>query len=392
MAYDVTSWFIDQTLELAPNNIVRKLIIGSSDYSERVTQWPSFKKSWNDIRPVSLTVTLANDDKALNFLRDDKTVLVSSATIQFGYTHPDSGDETIDLFTGTTDKVKYKSGAVEITVTDKFKRLTERIVGNDDNPVTYSGSNYLPSDIAWYLVTSYGGYSTVKSSSNPDIDYEAWLTWSNAFSLDATYANASFDGQKVSECIRKIGRMTRSAIFIKEDKISFHRFSAADSNQTSLGSGSILDMDLLFSDEDMVNKQYVYADYSVDSEYYQTVVFDASTSSINSYGLREEKEEDSNVWYVGSGPAINLAQRILSTDKVPFDKISINTTLVGITRLVGETIIVFDAFHGLDSGYRIMEQKIDVNKGIVSFEADKSQFLNPFILDTSTLNGPDALT
>lgn len=391
MTHLVSSWFVEQALKKFPDNIKRKFLLGTSDYSNYVMKWPSFKNEWNKLRPTQLTIQLANEDKTFNFLKENKLVLNSTSEIQFGFTHPQSGDELISLFIGKTDTVKYSSELVDITIMDKFKQLTERVVGSSDVPVEYVGSNYLPADIAWWLITSYGGFSTVKSSSNPDIDYDAWLTWWNVFSADSVFMNASFDGQKINECLRKIGRHTYSALFVHGNRITFNRFTLADTYVNSFNDSSIIDLSLEFSGNDIINKQYIFADYDQTSDYHQTTVFDQDLTSINSYGLRENNEKDDSIWYVGSGPALNAAQRVLTVQKEPYDKIEFEAPLIGILRLIGETVTVVDTFHGIDGSYRVMQEQFDTDKGLITINADRSQVFGAFILDTSTLDGPDIL-
>lgn len=392
MAYDVTSWFIEQTLSQNPAPIVRKFLIGTSDYSDRVTKWPKFKQVWDDIKPTTLTMKLANEDGALNVLRDDKLVLRSEAEVQFGFTHTSSGDELITQYLGKTSRVKFARGAIDITLTDKFEQLGSRVIGSSDDPVTYAGSNYLPADIAWYAVTSYGGYSAIESTSNPDIDYESFTDWRDRFSADATYMNANLEGLKCLELVRKIGRHTLSAIYTKEGKISFQRFTIGDANVSSLNSDNLQDLTVEFSDRDMVNRQYTYADYSVESDYWQTNVLVEDATSVNSYGPKEETEKDDNIWYVGSGGALNLGQNITQVRGEPYDKLTAMTYLHGFTRLVGETIHVKDDFMTIDSAYRVMGREVDMDSGKTKFYLDRSQFSNEFILDTSSLNGDDVLT
>jgi len=392
MAYDVTSWFHEQTLLKSPNNLVRKFTIGSSDYSSRVSNWPSFKTSWNDIRAIKLNIRLANGDMGMNFLREDKTLLRQDTKVEFGYTHPTSGDELITLFAGKSERVKYIGESTELTIVDKFKQLTNRVMGSSDDPVSYTDSNYLPADIAWYAITSYGGYSDLRSSNNPDIDYDSWLAWSDVFSADSVLMQAEFDGQKSLEVLRKIGKHTLSAIYISEDRFTFHRFSTIDAAVSSFNNNTIDDLVLEFSDVEIVNKQYVFADYDVASKYHQTTVFDVATSSVNSFGLREETESDEKIWYVGSGSALNFAQRKLQVIRDPFDSVEMKTYLNGFARLVGETISIVDSFHEVDDIFRIMEQKININKGSIEFSVDRSQFAFPFILDTSTLGSFEVLT
>lgn len=392
MPYNVTSWFNEQTLLKTPNNLVRKFTIGTSDYSDRVIKWPTFKTSWNDIRPMKLKMLLANGDTGMNFLREDKTLLRQESKIEFGYTHATSGDELITLFSGTPERVRYSKERTEIVIVDKFRQLTERVMGSGDAPIDYTGSSYLPADIAWYAITSYGGFDTTKSSANVDIDYDSWLTWSNVFSADAVLMKARLDGQKVSEVLRKIGKQTLSAVYISEARLTFHRFSTVDTAVTSFDNSVTDNLTLEFNDSDIINKQYVAAGFSVVSDYSTITVEDASTSSINSFGLREDLIEDEKVWYANSGSAINLAQRVIQIEGEPFDDVNLETYLNGFTLLVGDTISVVDSFHSIDDLFRVMDKVVNVDKGSINIGVDRSQFDFPFILDTSTLGSFEVLT
>lgn len=303
-----------------------------------------------------------------------------------------AGVELVDMFNGTISEVSYDKGSTKLIMTDKFKQLSEREIGTNDVPASYISSNYLPSDIAWYAITSYGGYSTIASDSNPDINYSSWLEWSNVFSADAVLMNAEFNGQKIVEVLKRIGRQTESAIYIERGRVAFKRFSLANTYVTSLDNTNIRELNLKFNNNDTINKQWVNAAYDVDSKDFYTTVFEVSTSSINSFGLMEDTVEDSRIWYVNSSSALNLAQRIIKVKSDPYNQISIDTTLVGMTREIGETVSVVDSFMGIDEGYRIMQKEIDMDKGRIKFGADRSQFFNAFILDASTLDSADVLT
>lgn len=412
MAYDVSSNFLSKLADPFAE-VGRRFTIAGSDYSSYVSSWPKFKRSWNDIRPKALTLNLANEEQTFNFFRDDRTLLTSNCEVQMGIDEDDilateAGsllttedgqtlnesifEEYISVFAGTMEKIKYAKGSCRITINDKFKQLGEKIIGDSDVPVDYTGSSYLVSDLAWYICTSHAGYSSIQSSSNPDIDYDSFLTWSNVFSSDNVLVKAYFDGQNANVALRKIGRITQSAIFIKDNKISFHRFSLTDSNQTDFNSSNIAGLEDTIDNRNIVNKQYVFGNYDVSSKTYGIAVNNESTSSVNSYGLREIVEKDPVVWYVDSVSCLNLAQRSTLTKDEPYDDIVINSSLIGLTRQVGETATVVDSLLGINDSYRIMEVDLDTDKGKMNFRVERTQIIGAFILDVSELDGADVLT
>lgn len=391
MAYQVTSWFIDQ-LSARQSAPKRVFTIGTSDYSDRVRKWPTIKRKWDDVRPQSITLDLVNGDAVLNAIRNNKTLLAETCAIQFGFTHPTSGDELITMFSGTMDKVRYSDGLCAVTLLDKFKRLSERVMGTRDDPVVFSGST-LPSDIAWAAITSFGGYSAIESTTNPDINFESFQAWAAVFSADTVLTDAFIEGKKCTDVLKRVARYTQSAIYIEDDKFAFHRFSAADSNQTTLDNDTIKDLTLEIDDSDIVNKQYVYGAYDTTSGDWFIQTNFVSSSSVNTYGLREQIEKDDTIWYTTSVSALNMAQRVISTAGEPYDRISVDTTLYGALRQVGETIAIEDPFFegAINGGYRVMEYSLNLNDGAYSARLDKSQFASPFRLDYSLLDGTDVL-
>ena len=93
-----------------------------------------------------------------------------------------------------------------------------------------------------------------------------------------------------------------------------------------------------------------------------------------------------------SASALNLAQRLILANADPDDSLKVRAGLVGLPRLIGETLMVLDAFHGITESYRVLEHSIDMDKGITEFRIDRTQLTNAFILNTSSLNGSDVLT
>jgi len=299
--------------------------------------------------------------------------------------------DNVDLFAGTVRGVRYADEVCELSIVDKFQQLSDRKIGTTSEPVSYIGSSYLPSDLAWWAVTSYGGYDTTASSANTDIDYTSFQAWAAIFSGDSVFMEAQWKGQKITEALRKIARQTNSAIFIDQNKLRFERFVLANSNVSSVGPSNMLKNNLDFDVDDIINRQFVAGGYVPGSDHAWSVL-DVSTSSVNSFGAKDDEIRDQNLWYVNSASALNLAQRLILSNAEPDDTVSVTTGLLGLPRILGETVLVNDPFHSLSESYRILGQTIDLNKGLVEFTGDRTQFFSGFILNTSSLNGSDVLT
>lgn len=387
MGYTVTSWFNSQAAAPAPP-VKRVFTLGNSDYSARVGTWPVLRRDVNDIRPVSLTIDLANEDQAMNLFRTNKSLMKTTGTLKMGFTHPTSGDELLTLFQGTIERVAYKDGKCELSFMDTLKDFTERVVGDTSSPALFTDTGYLPSDIAWVLCTSYGGKSAVASTNNPDINYADFLTWAQVFSENSVYVKARFEGIKVVEALRKIARYTDSGIFVEGDnKISFVRFGATNSLSGSLDNSSIKNLGLVIDDTKIVNKHYVFADYDVNSSYWKINALSVDSSSVNSFGAREFVEKDESVWYVNSSSALNLAQRRTSFGANAFEEYEVDTTLTTLPRQIGETLYLADALLSVNSSsaWRIMGYELDTDQGAMKLKASNERVLTPFTLDDATL-------
>jgi hypothetical protein len=388
MSYNLTDWFKEQLSIKAPD---RQFSIDFVDYSSKVVRWPKIKNTWDGVKPQSITLQLSNEDKDLNFIQNLKTTLSTVCELKLGYTHPQSGGEYITLFNGTMDKVRYSKGICSITFRDKFKQLTERNVGLKDTPAVFSVE--LPSDIAWAAVTSYGGFSSVQSTSNPDIDWQSFQDWAAVFSADGLQMSGVVESRKVSDVLKTISLQTMSGIYVENNRLTFQRFSAVNTITHNVDDDYITDLTLSIDDEDIVNRQYVYGGYDVDSQEWGIQTFHQSSESIVYYGQREQVEKSKDIWYISSASCQNLAQRVISLAGEPYDNISIKAPFAAGLVQIGETVILSDTwFDGnLSGGYRIMSYVMDMNKAEVILEVDKTQVGIPFILDQSTLDGTDQL-
>lgn len=391
MPHSVSSDFLVEIEKKAPL-VARKFTIGSSDYTSYVTRWPKIMKKWNDIRPINIAITLSNEDKVFDFFIDEPYKMANETKIEFGVpwsVESAAGtDEYLTLHEGKISNVKFGKSNCTISVVDKIKPFAERVLGDEDNPLDYTTSDYLPSDLAWYWATSYGGLDNTKSTANTDIDYDDFSAWAEVFSASSILANAYFKGTRLNEAFRKLGRITRSSIYVEDGKLRFARYTESSSITLALGEDPIIDVKGTIEDKDIINKHITFADYNVESRSYAIVVNDEDTTSVNTYGTRELIEKDANVWYSNSDSAIDLSQRIVLTQKNPYLKLSVKTTAAPITRFIGDLITFqFDKL-GIGSGAtrRLMGYGFDLNNMTMDLDIDDSQIVDIFRLDISQLD------
>jgi len=386
MPHDVTSWFVDQTRQVGsePKRVFK---IGTSDYSDRVSKWPAFKRTAYEIKAVNPRVSLANADGDLNLFFENTYTLVNTCTLEIGFTHPTSGDELITVFTGFLKDVNYPRKECITLMKDRLLEFTQKKVGESDVPVEFT--NELPSDIAWTLCTCYGELST-DSATNPDIDYDSFLEWAGIFSVDNILCDAYYDGQKVTEALTSLSKMTDSAIWVEGDgKVNFKRFTNASSFDIVLSvDDEILDLTIDVESQRLVNRQSVGFDYAQESDYWQKTVFAQNTTSVNTFGLNEETIEDESIWFNTSGSALNLAQRKVSLLSSPPKLFTLKIPLVGIYMQLGETVRLVDSFYGITSvdAWAITEYEYNMNTDQMQFVVDGAATLTPFILDVTELD------
>ena len=293
----------------------------------------------------------------------------------------------IPMFKGFLKKVTYSKEKATLRFKDKMWELGERVIGDTDVPVTFT--SVIPSDIAWTLLTCYAPYNSTADSSNPDIDYLAYEAWSSVFSEDSVLASARYEGMKVSQALSILAKMTESAIWAEGDgKIKFERFSTASSNDAVFTEDHIKDLIINLDDTKLVNKQFVYSNYSVSSDYFLINVFDESSVSVNSFGLREDIMMEKSFWYVNSASALTIAQRKTLIYAAPLRNFDLTTMLGGVYRQIGETIRFNDNFLGITSeeSWRIMGYNFNVDKGEVKYNLDGATVLQGFYLDTDKLD------
>lgn len=397
--YDVTSWFQAQMVDEWTTSPKRILEVGNSDYSDYVVKWPKIKRTGERILSTRLTIPLENVSGDLNdFYTNTYTIPLSGAprdvVLKMGFTHPDSGDELVTLFTGALKNVKYVDSQKQchLKVYDKLWELTNRKVGDSDAPVSFSAE--LPSDIAWTLLACYGGLVDSQDNANEDIDWAVFQEWAIAFSADNVDVDAYYDGQKVTEAIERLCKMTDSIVWVEGDgKLNFRRFEEASSLDLTITEDEYSEFGIDVETLRLVNKQWVYWNYSIDSDYFASKVFNESSVSVDSFGLHEAVLEDESIWFTDSVDALTIAQRKTLLLDAPPRRFKITTDLYAMRAQLGETIRLVNDFYNVDSsqGWRMTELGIDMDTGRIDIETDEATTANAFYLDVSCLDGDDLL-
>jgi hypothetical protein len=388
---EVSSWFIDQ-LNKRATEPKRVFTMAGSDHSSRVFKWPSIARNIEEITPVNVNIDLSNVDGIYNALYEQSYTMIASCHLDIGFTHPESGDELVRVYTGTVNRITYSQNICRTHIRDKIYPLSKIKIGSTDEQVDFSSQ--IPSEIAWTLCTCYGLLSDVKSSSNIDINYGLFSAWAATFSADAVVTTANFQGEKINEGLKDLVDHTDSFHWVDGDgKLVFERFTEASSLDFLIGEGEYKKFKLLVDAEDLINKQYVSYDYSVGSDYWQNQAFAISSVSVNSFKLHEHVMESDNIWYTDSNHATNLGSRRITRLGTPPKVFELDLPLTGIQREPGDTLRLVNSFYNVSSssGWRISQHKFNMNDFSINVMTNEALIANAFFLDTSLLDGDDLL-
>ena len=313
-----------------------------------------------------------------------------------------SSPELIDLYTGEISDVSYTKSTCKIKARDKLWEFAQKTV-SDPTCIDYEdahiqippSSQYLISDIAWTLCTCYGALDSTADSSNTDIDYVAFSKWAEQFSSAHIYAKTDYrPGTKVIKALTELTELSDSAIWIEGDgKLNFKKFFDVGSEGLAFTDDEITKLVINVKMDRLINRQWVYFDYAVESEYWQSGIVDTSSTSVNTFGLREGVLKKETVWYVDSVSARNLAARKIALKSWPSRKFTFISGMHGIYMQVGDTGRLVSDFYDLTSGagFAIEQIAYDMDKLNNKYVLNEALVMNGFFLDVSTLDGTDLL-
>lgn len=389
MGLSITSFFRSKASATQVSSIIKRFTFNGSDVSARVTEYAEVSHNAVDFIAGDFVLELENASQTFNPMLFNKQQFYKAGTFEYGFATATGSEDLIQLYGGVLTKMAFGKGAVRLHFQDKLTRLKERYIGTDKTPVAYTSSNYNPADLAWYLVTSYGGLSVVASTSNPDIDYQTWVDWKAVFTGDSVVVQAHFKGEDVAVALEKIARLTDSTIFDEGDNaLDFARWSAITSYYHTVTDSHMLDSpEIEISGDEMINKVDVLIGFDPITTSWTGTITRQNTPSVNSYGEHKEVYDDTNVWFVNSVAAINQADRITFRRKEPNLRAKIRTPLAYLDAVVGDMVYLTSRVHSFDAKLMTLAAySIDVDNHTMVLEVDEGFGRSPgkmagFILD-----------
>lgn len=319
---------------------------------------------------------------------------LTQSEINFLYDNPHSPtyNEYLDIFTGRLRQVSYGNQKCTLKVRDTIWDFSQRKVGDSETPVICS--EQIPTDIAWTLCTCYGMLDDTASISNVDINYTSFLNWASTISSDNIVNEARYEGAKVIDALNRLCKMNDSVVWVDGDgRLNFRRCDEVSSLDLIITRDERLDMEINIDDDMLKNKYWVGFDYAPGSSYWASTVFDVNSQSVNSFGLHDGYLRDETIWFTNSASALNRAQREVQLFGSPPKIFDIDTGLMGLEHGLTETVRLVESFYNItsDAGWRITDQNINMDSGLVSLTLNGATTLAAFYLDISSLDGDEYL-
>lgn len=393
MPISVSSAFRNQLQNQVPENIIRKFTFSNSDHTDSVLNYGSISRKSDSVTTGDMSIQVSNADQRWNVLQSDKSLFTGSGTLKFGF-NINNSEEVVTLFSGTlrnmTDSTK---GKVTLSFQDRLTSLNTRIVGNNNNPVFFTGSQWNPADLFWTVATSWGELSNIQSTSNPDIDYASWLDFGSRSTAMGFFIQAHFTGQSVAKIFQDISRLTGTSIVGEIDgKINtVLPFPVPTTTVVSYSGDKIRNIsNRKIGLNKIINDTTILIGFDPSDNTWNGSINKEATFSINSFGRQSKIFQDTSVWHVNSASAISFAERFLSEFDEPVEELKINTLLEGSITKMSDIITLTEAMMSYSArSLKVTRLDVNLNDGVSQLVTRDSEILdqdNWFVLD-ATFNG-----
>lgn len=383
-----TSSSFNYMLDKTATTPTRAFYIGSEDFSDRVMKWPTIEREVNNIKSVSVNLKMSNHDGYFNDLyRTLYRGYKKTCYLGMGY-----GSETIPLYFGEIYAIRYpKEGECELKLRDKFWGLNQAKVG--DNTTVGSFGDQRPSELVWTLITSYGGFSSVASTSNPDISYSFFNSWSSVYSVTPVRVAARYTGSTVAEAVSEIIELCDAQMWLNNsNQLCFKALE----NDNSINSSMVKRVGNISPDIDAIKlttRTKHSINYSTTSGFGGTVNYQV-VANINSWGVHEKLWDSQKCWLTTSESAINLGGRYIFNHGEPIFTIKAEAGFRALRFLMSERTIITNSFYDISSSdiWRIIGAKYRMDDGITELIMEPSiKYSDAFYLDVHYLDGSEYL-
>ena len=380
MSLDISSAFrlTSQGQLLHPQ---RRFTMGGSDYSDSVVRWPSLRSKATSIDLGSTEILLDNTTGGCRFLIDSADTHNLSCEISVGLETAVNCREYLSLFTGAPSYLRTsRQGAqIRLQLQGKTRQLTDIALGSDATSagLDYTGSRYLPADLTWELLTNLGGLSATESTSNPDIDYAAWLDWQEMDRMRDARVRGYFTGQKIYQVINDLALMANRSISFRNNRLRFSdQFLTQSMTQTPLEPEKVLDIEFSLNPQGILNDYQVELAFDPAAGTFAQQYSRADFASQAQYGTRSGRFASRQVWFDEYADPYQLVEDQLGAQGTPTLMATVRTPLAGgLTLTPGDQVTLTHSLVGQNQApFRIVEQEINLDQGVILMRLSQARY------------------
>lgn len=381
LGHDLTPFFLNEQKSTNPRSIVKQFTFNNSIFTDRVVSFPVINQTYKDVVAEGYNIVLENASKLMNEIIEDRTKFRQEGEINYGYQFNPSHIDFACIGKGKLINADYIDGQTTLNFKNQMDRLSEINISTDTTSqqgATFVGSTWNPADLTFDILTSnsYGAkLDNTTSTANTDINYTSWLNWKNSLGSESIVSNAFFPFEtNYVSALQNIAEITDSAIYVEADnKIFFIRnITGVESFSATVTNSDIIDIQAKGDANDMCNQFTVPISFTVTSNsvtgFRQTISFE-NTASVNSFGRIAKQPTNNLIWYVDSGSALNLAQRIVGRRRQPELALTITTPIKFLQQQLGDLIYVtHDALNLNEEPYTLIGKQIDIDSQTITME------------------------
>lgn len=373
IGHDADSFFQSRQAETNPQSIVRQFTYNNSEFSDRITRYPTVKRNYVDVVGKGFTVNVENASKLMNELIEDRTAFKRDGAVFYGYKSDTNSNNVLQIGNGFLTNVNYSDHEATLTFKNRLDLLSQTFVSQDvtsKQGVSFTGSEWNPADLTFEILTnnSYGAnFSSVTCKYNAQIHYDSWLQWKTNLAAENITVQGFFPyGTNYVQALKSIAELTDSAIYAEADnRIYFLRnLTGVESFSAVVSESDVLKCSTTGDAYDMCNKYSVPMSFTVVSNKVEgpraTCTF-VNTASVNSFGASLKGPTTQMIWYTNSANANNLAGRVVFRRRQPEIAVKVTTPIKYLTQQLGDIIYLNLPEVGLvDQPYTMIGQTIDV--------------------------------
>lgn len=187
---------------------------------------------------------------------------------------------SLRLLTGTVEDVSYNGATITLSIRDKMAGMLEHRIGSGQEPANFyslntwgaiktAGYNSNPAQLAWSIMTRWGGLDKTFSTDNIHIDFSSWDAWRLRCVAHNYEVRARFPGTTVQNALLRIGDMTNSFIWVGgEGKFKFTMFEppyVAGAGDETYDADNSVDIDLDIEKSTVRNVITIYYGHNPDA-------------------------------------------------------------------------------------------------------------------------------